>query len=41
MMLKGAIHAHSTFSDGEFTLDPEPIPEMPAELRTLFEEDAH
>jgi succinate dehydrogenase / fumarate reductase flavoprotein subunit len=26
---------------GEFTLDPEPIPEMPAELRTLFEEDTH
>jgi succinate dehydrogenase / fumarate reductase, flavoprotein subunit len=27
--------------DGEFTLDPEPIPEMPAELAALFEEDAH
>jgi succinate dehydrogenase / fumarate reductase flavoprotein subunit len=27
--------------DGEFTLDPEPIPPMPAELRALFEEDAH
>jgi succinate dehydrogenase / fumarate reductase flavoprotein subunit len=25
--------------DGEFTIDPEPIPQMPAELRTLFEED--
>jgi succinate dehydrogenase / fumarate reductase, flavoprotein subunit len=28
-------------ADGEFTLDPEPIPQMPAELRALFEEDAH
>jgi succinate dehydrogenase / fumarate reductase flavoprotein subunit len=28
-------------TDGEFTLDPEPLPEMPAELRTLFEEDTH
>jgi succinate dehydrogenase / fumarate reductase flavoprotein subunit len=27
--------------DGEFTLDPEPIPQMPAELRSLFEEDVH
>ncbi len=27
--------------DGEFTLDPEPIPQMPAELRALFEEDTH
>jgi succinate dehydrogenase / fumarate reductase flavoprotein subunit len=27
--------------DGEFTIDPEPIPQMPAELRTLFEEDTH
>jgi succinate dehydrogenase / fumarate reductase flavoprotein subunit len=27
--------------DGEFTLDPEPIPDMPAELRSLFEEDPH
>jgi succinate dehydrogenase / fumarate reductase flavoprotein subunit len=27
--------------DGQFTLNPEPIPEMPAELATLFEEDAH
>jgi succinate dehydrogenase / fumarate reductase flavoprotein subunit len=27
--------------DGEFTLDAEPIPQMPAELRALFEEDTH
>jgi succinate dehydrogenase / fumarate reductase, flavoprotein subunit len=27
--------------DGEFTLDPEPIPQMPAELAALFEEDVH
>jgi len=27
--------------DGEFTLDPEPIPQMPDELRTLFEEETH
>jgi succinate dehydrogenase / fumarate reductase flavoprotein subunit len=26
---------------GEFTLDPEPIPQMPAELAALFEEDVH
>ncbi len=28
-------------TDGQYTLDPEPLPQMPAELRTLFEEDAH
>jgi succinate dehydrogenase / fumarate reductase, flavoprotein subunit len=28
-------------ADGEFTLDPEPIPQMPAELAALFEEDTH
>jgi succinate dehydrogenase / fumarate reductase, flavoprotein subunit len=27
--------------DGEFTLDAEPLPQMPAELRALFEEDTH
>ncbi|MGA2522429.1 MAG: fumarate reductase/succinate dehydrogenase flavoprotein subunit, partial [Acidimicrobiales bacterium] len=27
--------------DGAFTLDAEPIPQMPAELRALFEEDTH
>jgi succinate dehydrogenase / fumarate reductase, flavoprotein subunit len=27
--------------DGHYTLDPEPIPQMPAELRVLFEEDSH
>jgi succinate dehydrogenase / fumarate reductase flavoprotein subunit len=27
--------------DGRFTLDKEPIPQMPDELRTLFEEDTH
>jgi succinate dehydrogenase / fumarate reductase flavoprotein subunit len=27
--------------DGAYTLDPEPLPHMPDELRTLFEEDAH
>ena len=40
------VRARSTWcngstADGEFTLDPEPIPEMPAELRALFEEDKH
>ncbi|HVC70239.1 MAG TPA: fumarate reductase/succinate dehydrogenase flavoprotein subunit [Acidimicrobiales bacterium] len=27
--------------DGQYTLDPEALPAMPAELRTLFEEEAH
>jgi succinate dehydrogenase / fumarate reductase flavoprotein subunit len=27
--------------DGEFSIDPEPIPQMPAELAALFEEDVH
>ena len=27
--------------DGRYTLDPEPLPQMPAELRALFEEDPH
>jgi len=27
--------------DGEYTLDPEPLLEMPAELRALFEEESH
>jgi succinate dehydrogenase / fumarate reductase, flavoprotein subunit len=27
--------------DGQFTLDKEPIPQMPDELRILFEEDTH
>jgi succinate dehydrogenase / fumarate reductase flavoprotein subunit len=27
--------------EGQYTLDPEALPQMPAELRTLFEEDAH
>jgi succinate dehydrogenase / fumarate reductase flavoprotein subunit len=27
--------------DGQFTLDQEPIPQMPDELRALFEEDTH
>ncbi|MGH9017526.1 MAG: fumarate reductase/succinate dehydrogenase flavoprotein subunit [Acidimicrobiales bacterium] len=27
--------------DGQYTLDQEPLPEMPAELGTLFEEDTH
>jgi succinate dehydrogenase / fumarate reductase flavoprotein subunit len=26
---------------GEYTLDPEPLPEMPDELRALFEEESH
>jgi len=28
-------------ADGEYSLDPEPLPEMPAELRALFEEETH
>jgi len=27
--------------DGEYTITPEPLPEMPPELRALLEEDAH
>jgi succinate dehydrogenase / fumarate reductase flavoprotein subunit len=38
----GSINLVQRVSDGgEFSLEPEPIPQMPAELRTLFEEDAH
>jgi succinate dehydrogenase / fumarate reductase flavoprotein subunit len=27
--------------EGRYSLDPEPLPQMPAELRALFEEDPH